>query len=632
MSNFIPMLSASPPPLDEGPSFEDDWGDGGDFGGFQSAVGAAGENTENQFNTSNGEAGAGFRPIVTESGAGGAKSCEWQGSCSSKVTHSNSNLSVHSALTEGPSSTQSSMHISNHSSGHDSAIFSDEFQDDSKPVHDLKPLENNKVHKVDTQDNTSQESVTDSGLCSDISPVPKSEEYSDFVECKPDAEGEDIMFRSAEDVMFQSADSAKAETTSLRDSGNEGPEEEEYEGVRHRVLSGDDPLDLKTSSITGEEEEAEAEEEDEYRDETFGQFSPSEMGYSLPDNFSKYQSEEPFSGASDSPSSPPESSEDEDEERDSASPLEEFSTEDSSHTDTLNDKCGHDEGNEDESSELSMVGMDPTWAVDSQDTQSHIKHEFSSGQLPPEEDFADFQSVPALAAPPTQPPPPDPAAQSPPCDSEAQNEGSGDWLQDCMSDEEFTDIRTSEPASVPAGAGGEVEEGEEESDDEEFSGFMEAAPLDSGLAQQADTSTSNPEDDEEEEDDDDDDDDWAFKDAEDHDEDDFGNFAEPCDTNSGGFADFGEPVEEGGDDDWAAFAEAEPAAAPPADEAVEDDDFADFEEVKPQQPAGVLSALKGVSRHEWVNDSFELQVEKHRWDIYKALYTDNAFPPAIQMR
>ena len=36
----------------------------------------------------------------------------------------------------------------------------------------------------DTQDNTSQESITDSGMCSDISPVPKFEDYPEFEEYK----------------------------------------------------------------------------------------------------------------------------------------------------------------------------------------------------------------------------------------------------------------------------------------------------------------------------------------------------------------------------------------------------------------------------------------------------------------
>ena len=45
-----------------------------------------------------------------------------------------------------------------------------------------------KTHKPDSQDNTSQGSMTDSGMCSDISPVPKFDEYPDFVEQRQDSD------------------------------------------------------------------------------------------------------------------------------------------------------------------------------------------------------------------------------------------------------------------------------------------------------------------------------------------------------------------------------------------------------------------------------------------------------------
>ena len=45
-----------------------------------------------------------------------------------------------------------------------------------------KAKSNNRPQKPDSQDNTSQGSMTDSGLCSDISPVPKFEDYAEFAE------------------------------------------------------------------------------------------------------------------------------------------------------------------------------------------------------------------------------------------------------------------------------------------------------------------------------------------------------------------------------------------------------------------------------------------------------------------
>jgi hypothetical protein len=46
MSNFIPIVSSSPPPLEDTGGF-DDWGDDDDFGGFMAA-----DQTQNEWNNS----------------------------------------------------------------------------------------------------------------------------------------------------------------------------------------------------------------------------------------------------------------------------------------------------------------------------------------------------------------------------------------------------------------------------------------------------------------------------------------------------------------------------------------------------------------------------------------------------
>ncbi len=125
------------------------------------------------------------------------------------------------------------------------------------PPDDLKPL-NSKCHKSDAQDNTSQDSVTDSGLCSDISPVPKFDEYPDFGDAKGSHDSEDM-------GVFHSDNESKMHHVPTRDSGIDfGQEEEFIDFQKHDQKEDLEPLDFRPVSFSEDVQEDD--------DDNFGQF------------------------------------------------------------------------------------------------------------------------------------------------------------------------------------------------------------------------------------------------------------------------------------------------------------------------------------------------------------------------
>jgi len=649
-SNFIPILDASPPPFDEGPSFDEEpsfdhdeeWAaEGEDFGGFQSAIGAAGQTphtpgahtASGQDNTANGlttavESGEATSSVHCPSTSDSTFNCDSvkAGDSSDPPNDAGHNLPF----------CKSRPNLLSHSGIH-------------PPHQDHKP-----THRRAASDNISQDSVTDSGLCSDISPVPRSE-----IDC-------------GDDVMFKSAESEQSETLSFQDSGNEGHEEEfeEFDVGRVRTLSGDDPLDLKPACYTGDE--TQELEEDIDGNNTFTTLSPSDMGFELPDNFTKFNTKDTNSGGQDG-DSPEVSSE-----RDSASPLDDFSTdshthtedESQSHTDTLNDKCDDeasdclDDWTGDSSCENSPSKTADVDKNDSDDASSSSKHsshephhssqcntandesseEFAAFQ-DSSEGFADFQnaahhrdettcdinsqsskcsdsdSVPVFS--PSTCDNVEPTTQNNiPCSGDSSSgppEQGGDWFEACMGDSDnednFAGFKTSDCNSshvtdslICSSSANVKTDTSSQSKPEKLQTTKQSMYVFRTGAGQAEDDGQDDVPEEEEEDD------WEFKDAvgndddsdefggfgthEDGADDDFGGFSESTGNNFGGFANFGDVAGDGGEDegsDWAAFPAASTEAVDPDALEGSDDDFADFEDVTPlpQPPqTDLFAALK----------------------------------------
>ena len=210
MSNFIPMLSSSPPPIDDGG--HDDWGDDG-FGGFQDA--SSKQDDFGNFATFNSVQEDLDEPPTAGRPAG------------IKETLSDNDRKVSGNISERficdqESNIPPALEADSPPRGHN-RVASDEgfadFQSIPKPESSLcndnknSPSQNgdgsrhadsdgnsNPTHpacdnssisqpagatcEAQTIDNTSQDSVTDSGLCSDMSPGAKCEDYLEFPDQK----------------------------------------------------------------------------------------------------------------------------------------------------------------------------------------------------------------------------------------------------------------------------------------------------------------------------------------------------------------------------------------------------------------------------------------------------------------
>ena len=207
MSNFIPMLSSSPPPIDDGGN--DDWGEDG-FGGFQDA--SSTQNDFGEFATFN-SVQEDSEELSTTGKSSGVKEtlpdndCKLNGNISERIIcdqESNIPQAVASGTSprgghnrvssdEGfadfqsvpkPASCDDDSNTSRSHNGNGSQDADSDGKND--PPHSA--CDNSSVSQpagalsceAQTVDNTSQDSVTDSGLCSDMSPGAKCEDYPEF--------------------------------------------------------------------------------------------------------------------------------------------------------------------------------------------------------------------------------------------------------------------------------------------------------------------------------------------------------------------------------------------------------------------------------------------------------------------
>lgn len=504
MSTFIPILSSSPPPMDDDPSASDDWGDD-EFGGFQTANANAVTDPESDL------------PVQ----GGGDSKFELSGNAEQGLT-SASPVSV-------PGTFHQSDILSKLTPSQDGQ--SDSHDDDLEDGPNLKP---STVPKSDAQDNTSQDSVvTDSGLCSDVSPGPKCEDESDL-----------------NSLNSQQKEMEAALTTS-QDSGNDGPEADDVyssdASISYFTGTGDadiEPLDLKTPGYddTG----------DDYDEDSFEQFnSAREVSTNL-------QLDSPDTECSEE------------------SKTESATQEMLDVSPTTDSKLQQDSDNVDDSDckteTLNTLQTDLSEGEDVNDSQSGAEDDIVSPVShidQPESDRHLRSSLPLKEASSV-----DVAAEK--CDNVGTQEASisalnahendfgefsasdgfGEFLASNVIDQQTSGNKNKADPSSNATAGGEAKD-EFDDDDDEWA-FHDAKP--------AGTEES---------------DEWAFQNA-DQRQSAFGD----------GFAQFGDGGNSG-ESDWASFAD---ATAPPTDVLTEDDDeFGDFEDVKTEDPvsASVNSFLRG---------------------------------------
>lgn len=198
MSNIIPMVSASPPPLDEAPSFSDGWGDDDDddFGNFtgadvtsndmpdysscalpspqnQSVFSKNDSNTNQACDNSSAEGSPKKIPMDSSQFSGSVSDCQRK---PSSLDLPKSNSQTNGTVNREPGDIASDVNGTKNS--------------------------NNENHEVNQtlsgQPNTmasKRESTTDSGMCStDVSPIPISDNSADFCDAKSSASDADEMF------------------------------------------------------------------------------------------------------------------------------------------------------------------------------------------------------------------------------------------------------------------------------------------------------------------------------------------------------------------------------------------------------------------------------------------------------
>ena len=141
--------------------------------------------------------------------------------------------------------------------------------------------------KSDSQDNTSQGSITDSGLSSDISPGPKQEDFAEF----PPVSGKDRKANDTSDSNKNQTDADTLKSNSSDESSNQS------EGVDGNCADSDpQPLNLRPLSFTGDDS-------DTFQDDdsgTFGQFSDFAKPGTYEDSESDTKLSDQFQGDSDS--------------------------------------------------------------------------------------------------------------------------------------------------------------------------------------------------------------------------------------------------------------------------------------------------------------------------------------------
>jgi len=203
MSNFIPMVSSSPPPLEDGGGFND-WGDDDDdFGNFTSATDGEDSfqpftddyNDEDQWSNTQGNnqpknrienfADFGNFPVSPEDMLNDSEKTLNNDDCvmTKPIIQASSNLQQEESKGPGLELDLQKPHIGSHgTSDHNSHAATNSEHDGNLVRDDSKQNGKNfgKSHSENNIDSISSMSAGDSGLCStDISPVPRSDEIYD---------------------------------------------------------------------------------------------------------------------------------------------------------------------------------------------------------------------------------------------------------------------------------------------------------------------------------------------------------------------------------------------------------------------------------------------------------------------
>ncbi|XP_064621806.1 protein starmaker-like isoform X3 [Lineus longissimus] len=294
MSNFIPMLSSSPPPLDDSQSFNDGWpqhndDDDDDFGGFTSAGTKSEESTN--FANFNSECPAEVQKVKDLNSHDHDNANDFGGFADFKSGKDSepgwANFSsAHSDTSPNTDSQSGFADLSSPASSGPPVLSprlndneeDDEFADFEQGPTKREILENkldsdtpkrpNSVHfqrseKTDTPsgtetpgserypgfkkssiDNTSQDSIIDSGLSSDISPLPKSEDYPDFSE---DNKSNDLDCDFAENKSVSSCHNSDNNPTSCDNMSNS------FQGQGEPSQGLDDSQDTLVDSKSSEQ-------------------------------------------------------------------------------------------------------------------------------------------------------------------------------------------------------------------------------------------------------------------------------------------------------------------------------------------------------------------------------------------
>ncbi|XP_064600223.1 aftiphilin-like [Liolophura sinensis] len=199
MSNIIPMVSASPPPLDEAPSFSDGWGDDDDDDDFGNFTGADVTTNETL------DYGTCALPSPENQSMFSKNDSETNLAChSSSVEESPRKNPIDSLQFSGSVSDcqrkPSSLDLPKSNSQTNGTVDREpgEMTLDVNSTNDSS-CENQEVNETPSgQPNTTarkRESTTDSGMCStDISPIPISDNSADFCDAKSSASDADEMF------------------------------------------------------------------------------------------------------------------------------------------------------------------------------------------------------------------------------------------------------------------------------------------------------------------------------------------------------------------------------------------------------------------------------------------------------
>ena len=334
MSNFIPILSSSPPPIDDTSTFDDDWDH--DFGGFQSAGPSSTNANLGGFPAQPAGLAAEqcFKPIqAQEKGSapdkGSVNDVDWANfsgpapppvidadfvafpingnqsgpavNASGTITGSetmaskdrgtlaDSERALQNSVEESENEPNSEMDLplgsavertAAHGDGRKSprSSSSSSGSQDDRHINTGEDFPTRsheaKLSRPDTQDNTSQDSVTDSGLCSDISPVPKFEEYPDFGDNKSaEVEFSDEGPGRVSTILEQDEGFANFTAMDSCSSDKQSPDRDSSDfklGHNQTSPTEPEPLKLKPASCVVEQEQLG---EDMVEEDSFGQFS-----------------------------------------------------------------------------------------------------------------------------------------------------------------------------------------------------------------------------------------------------------------------------------------------------------------------------------------------------------------------